>query len=379
MPISHTHTFNESHLNADGSFSYLKFDGLHTRLRKQLDELTSSTKNFVVADLSVIIKTTAGKVLSLSVPVRASAWKSFGHTSLKQNNEVSAMSDFYKAHKNIGGKGKFHAQSHGHSEAYLYYYLQSPTRLEEIFNLLITKGLQANNVQQVLGARLHICTTNSMCGTCTDLTLGTHLKSGFIQSFSTTLQQAFAKKNIQVATNFTFEVCPSYAQDYGHNTNIKHLNPSSLIIAPHFPNILKRFEDVSHLKCLQEAKQTNSTRINYIEAERSAKQRKEIAADLLGRESLTDRLNITRTHSHVATARKTSNSIWISQSCTHTGFVSSSNDTQKSSSTSKDLQDTVQDLGKIAHKTLLKFFKACKQKNERHERLVSESYISSCL
>ncbi len=377
MPIFHTNTFNETQLNADGSASCLKFDGLHTKLRKQHDKLISSGKNFVVADFSVIFKTTAGKVLSLSIPIRDSAWKSFGYESLKQSNEISAMTDFYKAHKDIGGKGKFHPQSHGHSEAYLYYYLQSSHRLTEILNHLMHRGLEATKVQQILEVRLHICTTNSVCGTCTDLTLGTHSKDGFIQSFSAILQHAFSRNNFQVAPNFKFQVCPSYTKDYGHDTDITHLNPSYLMITHPFTKILEHLEALTYLQYLRAAKQKNATNIDYRQAKMVSQQRKDIAAALLSRESLTDRFNVTSNQPPVI--QNIRDSIWISQHFAHTGFVSSSKDVEVSRTIPEDEKDIVHELGGIAHKTLLKFFRSCKQKKEDYERLVSESWMSSGL
>lgn len=208
---------------------------LHKNLKNEHDNFYTNKGNLVVADIEFTLRTQTnkqnrnGKNIRLSFPIKIDEETLYNISKINKDD----FKDFYRKHKDIGknNHGSISALKHYHSEAFLFYYLNSNEGKEHtIKSLKNIKGVLPENTEEITSAQIHIHTTLSMCGSCQKLYQGQDGsdKEGFIEHFQNEISTILINKGFDVSDNFTITLHPSYTIKHDNQQTIIHIQPNQL-------------------------------------------------------------------------------------------------------------------------------------------------------
>lgn len=208
---------------------------LHKNLQKEHDEFYTDKGNLVVADIEFTLKTRTekqnkqSKEIAVSFPIKIDDEVLYNISKVDNDD----FEDFYRSHKDIGknDNGKINALKHYHSEAFLFYYLNSDKGKEYILNSLQNnKGVLPDNTAEITSAKILLHTTLSMCGSCQKLFQGQNNsdKKSFIESFQEQIFNNFIDDGFNLSDNFYIMLSPSYSDEHNDRKAIVHVQPTKL-------------------------------------------------------------------------------------------------------------------------------------------------------
>lgn len=226
MPPKQVVDLHENTFESTDGHQSIRLDGLHQRLAKKHDAFTTYG-NLVVADFVLVLQriTLPRQIFSVTVPISNSNYDIFDPSSvvtLSASPKFKDRETFYRYFKDIAKEGTFNPIHHSHSEIYLYYNLWY--NIGDVLDSLQKKLLATPNTLSVIEARIHLHSTNSVCGSCTKFTKGDGAKAGFIKEFSLHLKDALNTRGFAVPASLSLGVYPSYNSLYNGGIKMPHLS-----------------------------------------------------------------------------------------------------------------------------------------------------------
>lgn len=204
---------------------------LHKNLQKEHDKFYADKGNLVVADIEFTLKTHTdkqnkhGKEIAVSFPIKIDETTLYNISKINQD----AFKKFYKRHKDVNGD--ISPLSHYHSEAFLFYYLNSNKGRRQIADSLQNiKGVLPKNTAEIISTKIYLHTTLSMCSSCQKLSRGQDNsdKKSFIESFQEQISNNLIDNGFNLNNNFYIMLSPSYRNKHSNKKTIVHVDTDSL-------------------------------------------------------------------------------------------------------------------------------------------------------